>query len=83
MHDLLESLASLADLLWLKSGVNEEHQCGFAKFSGYRQPFGRSPSSVVEGFFEVDLRADAAVAGHSPAINGIHDSIAVPALFSA
>ena len=71
----------MVDVLWFEGGVDEEHKGGFAEFSGYWQAFGGSPSGVVERFFEVDLRADAAVAGNSPAVDGIHDAVTVPALF--
>ena len=81
MHDLADYLASLVDVVWFEGGVDEEHQGGFAEFSGYWQAFGGSPSGVVERFFEVDLRADAAVAGNSPAVDGIHNAVTVPPLF--
>ena len=81
MHDLAEYLAGLVDVLWFEGGVDEEHQGGFAEFSGYWQAFGGSPAGIVERFFKVDLRADAAVAGYCPAVDGIHDAVTVPTLF--
>ncbi len=77
----MEGFAGLVDVLWFEGGVDEKHQGGFAEFSGYWQAFGGSPAGVIEGFFEVDLRADAAVAGHSPAVDGIHNAVAIPTLF--
>ena len=59
--------------------MDEEHQAGLTQLASNRKSLFGTPSSVIKGFFQVDLRTGSGVARHSAGVDFIDDAITGPA----